>query len=381
MSPAKRLLFTLVLVAIFVFPFFLYLSNGSKIKTFDPADMTFRILPISLERVTAEPALLSGETRIISALKKLNAITEPSRYNAAVHRIHFWASSSNRSSSGEISALCGPFFSTTKSIQQFGLPVQLRTRIGFEYISSIKPQFPGELHAFQTIAALGEAGVASSQTIEVNGEEVPLSDAIRWIANNLNTSLEIEWGVVALGLYLAPGSNWVNKFGQPLDFDVLCEWLCERPLGKGSCFGTHNLYALAVLLLCDEKEKIISTNTRKRAVKYLETSLICLEHSQASSGGWNRNWFGGIMDHHSDEQLPPTHVELLVTGHQLEWLALAPPELAKKTEMIEKASMFLANAILEESTAAIERLFCPFSHAGSALSLTFPSLSTKARLK
>ena len=255
---------------------------------------------------------------------------------------------------------------------QFGLWIHIRRRFGFEYHQSQRIGQEGERHTYQTLAVLAEMGVSSERVVHVQGETLTVGDALRCMAANLEYNQELEWAVVAAALYFPPQRSWRNKFDQVVDFDALCNRLCDRPFGKGSCMGTHVLYALAVLLMCDGQEPVLSPASRRRAVGRLSEAAELLSANQRMEGFWTGKWY---PDHPELAQENPSAVsqnEVLVTGHHLEWLALTPPEIPLRAGMPEAGCAFLSAAILSESPDLLEKYFCPYTHAGSALSLWYP---------
>jgi hypothetical protein len=61
--------------------------------------------------------------------------------------------------------------------------------------------------------------------------------------------------------------------------------------------------------------------------------------------------------------------QILVTGHQLEWLALAPEEVQPPRENIVRAGQWLAKTLLELDQKDLEAAYGPYTHAARALAL------------
>jgi hypothetical protein len=66
---------------------------------------------------------------------------------------------------------------------------------------------------------------------------------------------------------------------------------------------------------------------------------------------------------------PTLHNQLLVTGHHLEWLALAPDEVQPPRETIVRAGQWLARTLIEMDQQELTATYGPYSHAARALCL------------
>ena len=63
------------------------------------------------------------------------------------------------------------------------------------------------------------------------------------------------------------------------------------------------------------------------------------------------------------------HDKLLVTGHQLEWLALAPEQVQPPRETIVRAGQWITRTLLEIDQKELVETYGPYSHAARALCL------------
>ena len=63
------------------------------------------------------------------------------------------------------------------------------------------------------------------------------------------------------------------------------------------------------------------------------------------------------------------HDKLLVTGHQLEWLALAPDEVQPPRETVIRAAQWLARTLTEMDQKDLVDAYGPYTHAARALCL------------
>jgi hypothetical protein len=306
--------------------------------------------------------------RVVSALDRLLPRSESTHWNVLLHQMHLWGANQQdidqawrKKGSTEV------FFDSTAAMSQFGVPIPVRRRFGYDYLPALRREQQGEWHTYQTLATLAEMGVPSIQTVKVQGETLTVADAVRSMAANLENNQELEWAVVAAALYLPPQRCWRNKFDQVLDFDTLCTQLCDRPLGKGSCMGTHTLYALAVLLMSDKQESVLSPMCRRRAIARLQEATAILEANQRSQGYWIGKWYPDHPDLIEETPSVVPRNELLVTGHHLEWLALMPSEIPLRDGVAEAGCEYLVSTILAEAPELLDKYYCPYTHAGSAL--------------
>jgi hypothetical protein len=69
------------------------------------------------------------------------------------------------------------------------------------------------------------------------------------------------------------------------------------------------------------------------------------------------------------ENPAPLHDRLLVTGHQLEWLALAPEEVQPPRQTVIRAAQWLARTLVEMDQKELVDSYGPYTHAARALCL------------
>jgi hypothetical protein len=178
---------------------------------------------------------------------------------------------------------------------------------------------------------------------------------------------EYEWTAIAYARYGFPLKRWKNKFGETISVDDLVDLLLEKPPGVGPCNGLHRLEALVVLYRADEQAHVLSLGTRKKMLQYMQQMSALLVESQTDAGYWTRNWPQGAAG--QNDEKATIYDKLLVTGHQLEWLALAPEAVQPPRESIVRAGRWTLKTILEMSDKDLAEHYGPFSHAARALSL------------
>jgi hypothetical protein len=161
-------------------------------------------------------------------------------------------------------------------------------------------------------------------------------------------------------MYLPPRRSWQNKFGQLFDFDALAAHLLQGPLGSGSsCGGTHTLYALALLLQADKKHAVLSREKRRAVENYIGEAARRLSGSQSPDGSWNGAWAG------SPDVAPVYRTqfdEILITGHQLDWMALVPAGLRVPRDQLAQAVRFVMATTLHADAREVAANPCPYVH-------------------
>jgi hypothetical protein len=178
---------------------------------------------------------------------------------------------------------------------------------------------------------------------------------------------EYEWAAISYARYVYPVRQFKNAHGELVAVEDIVSELIEHPLHYGPCNGTHRLEALAVLYRADEEVGALSPALRRRILGHLQYMSAMLLASQTPEGYWTRRWSHGA-DGSKDTQAP-LEDRILVTGHQLEWLALAPPEVQPPRETIIRASQWLIRQMIEVDAEKLDRHYGPFSHAARALCL------------
>jgi hypothetical protein len=123
------------------------------------------------------------------------------------------------------------------------------------------------------------------------------------------------------------------------------------------------------LLLADEQEKVLNEKARMAILNRLREFCHALEKSQAVSGYWDRSWHTELA---VSEKIEKEEVEWVrSTGHHLEWLALAPPDIRPSPAHLTKALSFTIRALKNVPRFQFSEamVFNPYSHAGRAVLL------------
>jgi hypothetical protein len=195
-----------------------------------------------------------------------------------------------------------------------------------------------------------------------------LADAV---ANFALDQKEIEWSALAFTLYLPPQRSWTDKFGKPCDFDKLAEELLTCGLEGRSCGGSHILFALTAMLQIDRRVTILTPAARKQVRRYLGRMVGHAMRGRSPMGAWGRDWYWR-RENAALESFRPNSIgqsEVLITGHQLEWMMFLPPELSPSRDCFLQGANWLLVQLLTATPTTIKDDYCPYSHAGRALML------------
>lgn len=178
---------------------------------------------------------------------------------------------------------------------------------------------------------------------------------------------ETEWTAMAFGLWIAPQREWIGSGGRHYSFDLLVDRLLRGEMQTGVCVGTHRVYSLMLLVRLDDEHDILTDAGRAKAWAYLESVRDRISASQLPDGHWPSNWPQGAaaVEHPIEEDL---YKQVIATGHHLEWLSIAPPELHPGEAQVHKAMEWIIRTTKERSHEEILANFTFFSHVGAALS-------------
>jgi hypothetical protein len=127
-----------------------------------------------------------------------------------------------------------------------------------------------------------------------------------------------------------------------------------------------------MLLRVDERHGILTNDGRARIVAYLQDVTRRLVATQHTQGYWDETWPGDESDgpNSAGEALSdPLANRLLVTGHVMEWWALAPAEIHPPHQVLVAAGSWLSEEITALSPGQVKAHYTYLTHAGRALSL------------
>lgn len=231
---------------------------------------------------------------------------------------------------------------------------------------------PGEsVHHDHWLACLTEAGLPLDTPIfgpQRRGDT--LNDALQEALRDFDPNeRETEWSVMAFGFWLPPDhKSWTNRDGRRIDFDLLAETLMRGASRFGVCGGTHRVYSLMVLLRLDDEHQILSPAMRGQVFEHLVRVRDAISASQHPGGEWGTDWPDGITAFRSPLR-EPQYRQVIATGHHLEWLAIAYPELQPERDAVQKAADWLVQTIRDMPEDELMSQYTFYSHVGNALAL------------
>jgi hypothetical protein len=230
-------------------------------------------------------------------------------------------------------------------------------------------------HSDDLLASCGEVGMSSRTEIWAfdlslnRSEPATIADLVLESVARFTLRQELPWTAESLARYLSSRRQWFNRFGESCSFDeVVLRMLALSP-GEGACFGTHTLNSLVCLLRLSEQCLLISGYVKDRVVSHLRQISAHLD-AISKGGAWDGSW--AKKEGNNDIERSSAASMLACTGHHLEWIAIAPPDLRPKQRVIESAISsvfrFLNSGWLAHPSAATDA-YLDLSHLGRALCL------------
>lgn len=242
-------------------------------------------------------------------------------------------------------------------------------------------------HVDHTIAGLSEIGVPLDYPVVTETGETTVAAILEASLKNFRINqFEYEWSILAFAHYLQPTGGWHSREGEWITFDRMAERIMRQRLVEGVCRGNHRLHSLTMLLRIDENQPLLSTEMRSQIIAHLQNVTERLIQTQQEDGHWDPEWPGDEWDGPQNVEGLPLGIKadrILVTGHTLEWWALAPEELQPPREVVVTAAQWLTQTIDELSPGEVKSYYTFLTHAGRAfgdVAGTVPSRSDHSRI-
>jgi hypothetical protein len=261
----------------------------------------------------------------------------------------------------------GALTDVTTSERYFGEPAFFPTRSGIRYRPPEHSLRVGsENHRDICLATFAEAGLPLSTEFSTPNETFHLRDLLSDSLANFHLKQdELAWTAVAYGLYLSPGRRWTNRFGETFGWDELTDALLAAPFARSSCGGTHLLYALILVRRLERVPCSLSAAVTTRLEVRLKGAIQSACALQASDGSWSMDWWaraGGLPAGYRPLADRSDFNRLLITGHLLECLTLAPPHLQPPADVYRRAARWLCHVLQDERWNS-DQAMCPRTHA------------------
>ena len=228
-------------------------------------------------------------------------------------------------------------------------------------------------HVDHTLATMAEIGTSLDYPVMTSKGEVSLRDIFQAALKTFTINqIEYEWSTLVFAMYMPEPSGWYSTDGQLITFDRLADRIMRQRLTQGVCRGNHRTYTLVMLLRIDDQIRILSDEGRAGILAWLQDVTDRLVRSQRSEGFWDDQWSGAEV-----EGTPPPPgsnftelgMKLNVTGHVLEWWAMAPQEVQPPDDVRRRATSWLIHEIDELSPAEVRSNYTYLTHAGRALAM------------
>jgi hypothetical protein len=255
----------------------------------------------------------------------------------------------------------------TASERYFGEPAFFQTRSGIRYRTiEVASAMGAENHRDVCLATFAEAGLPLSTEFTTSKEIFHLSDLLRDSVQNFHLrQKELSWTAIAYALYPSVGSRWTNRFGELFSWDDLTEALLTAPLERGTCGGTHLLYALMAIRRREATDPVLSPPVRARLDERLKALIASVCARQAADGHWPLDWWADAEKKTAEPKTRANDspfIRLLIAGHLLEALTHAPPEFQPPADVYRGAARWLCRA-LQNDRMDSETAICPRTHA------------------
>jgi len=330
--------------------------------------------PVVIKPRFDDPELISDEdlARTLTKLSPRFRMNNP-KINYVDHALRFWGTEAEfpydpEALSGvEMRELLLDHRRFKQSWDEGTDPLLVQTEFGVR--PALKRGHSTTSHVDHTLATLAEIGTPLDYPVITPYGESKVRDMLNHSLNafSLNQK-EYEWSALVYALYLPHVKSWYSPEGQLITFDRLAERILREKKLKGVCYGNHRLFTLIVLLRVNEDHNILSDGMQKRVIDHLKGVTKTFIQNQHAEGFWDSNWDGSTMSETSRSRTPISR-RVLVTGHALEWWALAPQEILPPQEVRIRAAKWLVSEIDKMDDRDIEVNYTYLSHAGRALSL------------
>ncbi len=362
----------LLLAALLAFRLTLVAASSGKSESIAPAGSH---RPWTITPVQAEPRIVTDQ-QLFDVLDRVKPPARPSQTNSYVHALRLWGPEADFGdpavpSGGELR----DYFLSDRTFRQVAgeaaPPLFYLDKDGLNVRSfddRIDHRDSSSHHVDDLLATFAETGLPLDTPLQMRDGEATIADLLDASMRRFHLDrLEYEWSTIVYARYLFPLKSWRNSNGEKISLQNMVEELISHPFEAGPCNGLHRLEALAVLYRADEQCQELPPLTRAKMIAYMKAVSDRLVTSQTSEGYWTRRWPQGEAA--STDATAKLYDKILVTGHHLEWLALAPDEVQPPRETIVRAGQWLARTLTEMDPKSIVQAYGPYSHAARALCL------------
>ena len=338
------------------------LSNGSRDQPLSIRPLVQRLIPVNDET--------------IKWIRTFSLPDEEETFGVShfchVLRMHGLRQKLPRSN-GAGETIVGMLTSDVKSKEYYGYPAVVKTRSGIRFPTVVKTkEDPSrEVHQDQCLACFAEQGMSLDFPLTVAGQKVPLRGVLEdSIANFHLKQPELDWTLIAYALYLPPENKWTNRYGEDFSFDDLVTEMMSRRYRELTCYGTHTLYGLTLLLRANEDLPVLSDSARNLVRTRLEVVLQHAISTQRPDGAWQMDWHKELLESLGERAMlfPPTSTgDLHATSHLAEWMLFLPVDLQPPQDVYLRSAIALREMLTTTSSDVLKKNFCPCTHAARTL--------------
>jgi len=226
-----------------------------------------------------------------------------------------------------------------------------------------------EAHVDKVLSVLGEIGIKPSHPIKASGRAGTVADMLRDSMKRFSWTQELDFTAKAYLLYLKQPASWTNRFGMGVSLSDLIARVAEAELGTGACVGTHKCQVLAMALRADSEAPFLSSSTRRRVTERLLLASRRLEQTQLPDGSWPSDWCLSNKLFPITQEEGELNTRLRVTGHHLEWIAIAPDFAMPSGQSVSRALAYLQRRMTEVPGDSYYEDYTMLSHCARALVL------------
>jgi hypothetical protein len=330
-----------------------------------------------------EPRVVTDD-QLVAVLDRVKPPMTPLKTNNMVHALRLWGLAADfRDERYPTGRQMRDYILDDRVFRQFAgdaaPPIFYRDRHGLavrSFDEVVTDHDTSSYHADDLLATLAEVGTSLDTPLHLRGgacdaQSPTVGDLLHDSLSRFHLDrLEYEWAAISYARYVFPQKQFENFWGERIHVDQLVDEAVTPALALGPCNGLHRLEALAVLYRADEANQALKPHTRQKILAHMRRVSELLVQAQTTDGYWTRRWpEGAAAATPAKRDASDVYDLILVTGHQLEWLALAPEEVQPPRETIVRAGQWLARTLVQLDPKDIEAAYGPYTHAARALAL------------
>lgn len=228
----------------------------------------------------------------------------------------------------------------------------------------------GMTHVDKVLSTLGELGYPLTTPVTPRGgRKFTLADVLDDSLARWHPDRENEWTLLAYCDYLRDQREWATAAGARRSVDEVLRAVLDRK-AVSPCFGTHRLYGLTKAIVRGRATPgFFSPALLAEAEHELRAVGQTLVARQWADGSW-APVRAGVPEVRPAGQATDDDYRsrLVITGHMLEWFAIAPDDVRPPAAVIVRAAEFTRRELLARPEAYMNSHFLnPTTHALRAL--------------